>query len=100
MDASETPCNYVDYILEPPTVEWLELFLKKSGLKAKDIVRTSEALYSQKYAGKKISDKRWIGILHKNPIMIQRPLVMGRNKAWIGRDEGSILDIQNNPNMD
>lgn len=90
MKEANMDCKLYDYIAEPPSIELLQEFLDKSGLQAKDIVRTSEELYAKKYAGKKITNKRWLAILHKNPVLIQRPLVIANDRAWIARSDESI----------
>ena len=89
-ESNKISCELLDYIAEPPSAELLEEFLNKSGLLPSQIVRKSETIYSKKYAGKKYSEKKWLEILLKNPILIQRPLVIKGNKAWVARDEETI----------
>ncbi|MCC7298722.1 MAG: arsenate reductase (glutaredoxin) [Bacteroidia bacterium] len=95
LEANKINCELHDYIAEPPTLALLEEFLSKSGLLPSLIVRKSEPLYSKKYAGKKYSEKKWLEILQKNPILIQRPLVIKGNKAWVARDEETINTLIN-----
>ncbi len=93
MDGAHVQCELVEYLEHPPTVELLQDILQKTGLKAKNLVRTSEPLYSEKFAGKKYSDKKWLEILVKNPVLLQRPIVMQGDKAWIARDAETIEEL-------
>ena len=63
------------------------------GMKAEDLVRKKEKLFKEKYEGKKISNTEWIKILHKNPILIERPIFVKDGKAIIGRPVERVLEI-------
>ena len=43
--------------------------------------------------GKKISNSEWIKILHKNPILIERPILVKDGKALIGRPIVRVLEL-------
>lgn len=66
----------VDYLKNPPSVESLENIIKVLGIKPIELVRKKEPLFIEKYKGKKISGKRWLTILSKNPQLIQRPIAI------------------------
>src|ERR1051326_6558256 len=83
----------IEYLVETPTQKEIKEILKMLGMKAEDLVRKKEHLYKEKYDGKKISNAEWIKILVKNPILIERPIVVKDGKALIGRPPEKILDI-------
>ena len=83
----------VEYLVETPSEKEIKEILKMLGMKAEQLVRKKEPLYKEKYEGKKISNAEWIKILHNNPILIERPIVVKDGKAIIGRPIESILDI-------
>jgi arsenate reductase (glutaredoxin) len=83
----------IEYLVETPTQKEIKEILKMLGMKAEDLVRKKEPLYKEKYEGKKISNAEWIKILVKNPILIERPIVVKDGKALIGRPPERILDI-------
>ena len=83
----------IEYLVETPTPKEIKEILKMLGMKAEDLVRKKEHLYKEKYEGKKISNSEWIKILSKNPILIERPIVVKDGKALIGRPPEKILDI-------
>lgn len=82
-----------EYLKEPPTEEELKELLNKLGIKASQLVRTKEALYKEKYEGKNVTNARWIKILCKNPVLIERPIVIDGERAIIGRPPALILDF-------
>src|SRR3954470_8009435 len=83
----------IEYLVETPTQKEIKEILKMLGMEAKDLVRKKESLYKEKYEGKKISNSEWIKILSKNPILIERPIVVKDGKAIIGRPPQKILDL-------
>ena len=83
----------VEYLVETPSEDELREILRMLGMKAEDLVRKKEPLYKEKYEGKKISEDRWIKILHQHPILIERPIVVKDGKAIIGRPIEKILDL-------
>ena len=82
-----------EYLVEVPSEKEIKEILKMLGMKAEDLVRKKEKLYKEKYDGKKISNVQWIKILHKNPILIERPIFVKDGKAIIGRPVERVLDI-------
>ncbi|MFM9945211.1 MAG: arsenate reductase family protein [Bacteroidia bacterium] len=83
----------IDYLNHPPSEETLKEIVKVLGIKPFELVRKNEPLYIEKYEGKKISNTRWFSILSKNPILIQRPIVIEGNKAIIGRPPERVLEL-------
>lgn len=71
----------------------LKSILKKLGLNVQDIIRKKEPLFLEKFKNKKLSDEKWIEILVKNPVLIERPIVMKGNMAVIGRPPENVLAL-------
>lgn len=92
-DNTDEEYELVEYLVEVPSEKEIKEILKMLGIKAEDLVRKKEKLYKEKYEGKKISNAEWIKILHKNPILIERPIVVKDGKAVIGRPVERVLDI-------
>jgi arsenate reductase len=92
-DNSDEDYELIEYLVETPTEKEIKEILKMLGIKAFDLVRTKEKLYIEKFEDKKISNSQWIKILHKNPILIERPIFVKDGKAIIGRPIEKILDI-------
>ena len=83
----------IEYLVTPPSEKQLKSLLKKLGMKAEELVRKNEELYLKKFSRKKYSEKEWIKILVKNPILIERPIVVKGNKAIIARPPEKVLEL-------
>jgi arsenate reductase (glutaredoxin) len=83
----------IEYLVETPSAKEIKDILKMLGMKAEQLVRKKEHLYKEKYEGKKISEAEWIKIMVKNPILIERPIVVKDGKAIIGRPVETIIDF-------
>jgi len=80
-------------LTDPLTENELNALLKKLGMNASELVRKSEALYQENYAGKDIDEKEWRSILQEHPSLIERPIVEKGDKAIIARPPGKIFEI-------
>ena len=83
----------VDYTRIPFTEQTLEKVIDQLGIKPKELVRTNEDLYKQKYSKRKIYGKEWIKIMVKHPELIQRPIIVKDGKAIIGRPTEAISEF-------
>jgi len=92
-EESDDEISIVEYTINVPTQKDIKEVLKMLGLKAEDIVRKKEELYKKKFANKKLSNSEWIKVLVKNPILIERPIVIRDGKAIIGRPATKVLEI-------
>lgn len=86
-------CEIMEYLQTPPSKKELKDILKKMGKKPLDIIRTKEDIFKEKFAGKTLSDEQWIDAILKYPILLERPIVVKGNKAWIARSEEAIQAI-------
>jgi arsenate reductase len=93
LEEKKVKTNVVEYLHTPPTEEQLKELLRMLGMKASQLVRTKEPLYEEKYKDKKITESRWLKILVKNPILIERPIIVKGDKAIIGRPPERVLEF-------
>ena len=84
-----------DYLLNPPSKVEIEGLLKKLNISIFDLVRTGEEIYKDlKLENIKEEDKLIDAVL-QNPILIQRPILVGEKMAFIVRPPARIEDIIN-----
>lgn len=83
--------HIIEYLKTPPAKEELRAILRKLGMKPEQIVRKGEGVYKQKFAGKALTDEQWLDALVKNPILIERPIVVKGDRAVIGRPPENVL---------
>lgn len=83
----------VEYLKQGPAADELKDLLQKLNMTPEQLVRKGEAVYKEKFAGKKYSDEEWINILVNNPILIERPIVVKGDKAVLGRPPENVLTI-------
>ena len=86
----------IEYLKNPPTVEKLKEILSLLGVSPRDLMRKKEDEYKElDLANSKLSDEDLIGFMVKNPILIERPIVLANGKAALGRPPEQVLYILN-----
>ena len=83
----------VDYMKNPPKKEILLRLIQLLGIYPSDLVRKNEKLYKEKFEVIEIKEDEWIDILAKNPILLQRPIILYGDKALIARPPEKILEL-------
>ncbi len=84
----------VEYLKNPTSKETLSDIIQKSGLKAMDFIRTKELLFQERFKDQKHNDNEWVEILVSFPILLERPIVVIDNKAWIARSDEMLDKIR------
>ena len=84
-----------DYLLNPPSKKELKELLKKLNISIFDLVRTGEEIYKELKLESIKNEEKLIDAVLLNPILIQRPILVGENKAFIVRPPARIEDIIN-----
>jgi arsenate reductase len=75
----------IEYLKTPPTAAELKAIVAKLGIRPEQLVRKGEDVYKDKYAGKTLTDAQWIDAMVKDPILIERPIVVSGARAVLGR---------------
>ena len=83
----------VEYLTTPPSSAELRAIVQKLGIRPEQLVRKGEDIFNEKYAGKTLSDAQWIEAMVKDPILIERPIVVRGDKAVIGRPPENANDL-------
>ena len=86
----------IEYLKNPPTAEKLKEILSLLGMSPRDLMRKKEDEYKKLgLANSNLSDGHLIDFMVRNPILIERPIVLANGQAAIGRPPEQILNILN-----
>lgn len=83
----------VKYLDTIPSEKELKEIIQLLNIAPIDLVRKNEKIWKENYKGKELSDKEIILAMLQNPKLIERPIVINKNKAVIGRPSENILTI-------
>ncbi|MBC5862623.1 arsenate reductase [Flavobacterium sp. K77] len=83
----------VNYLQEAPTFQELEAILLKLNYKPIDLIRQKEKIWIENFKGTEMTDEAIIQAMVQYPILIERPIVIDRNKAIVGRNEKLLQDF-------
>ena len=82
------------YLESPPDADELRSILKKLAKTPRELMRKGEAEYrEQGLKDESLSDGELIQAMVKTPKLIERPIVLTKGRAAIGRPPESVLDI-------
>ncbi|HMV24182.1 MAG TPA: arsenate reductase (glutaredoxin) [Saprospiraceae bacterium] len=86
-------CDIFEYLSETFTEETLDEIVRKSGLDVTDFIRKKEDLYKEKFAQKEYSHDEWLDILVENPSLLERPIIITEDRAWIARSDEKLQEV-------
>ncbi len=81
------------YLDHPPTEKELNPVLKMLGLKPIELVRTKEAIWKENFKAKNLTDDQIIEAMAQYPKLIERPVVIYKNKAVLARPAEKVLEL-------
>ena len=83
----------INYLENRISKDELIALLKKLNISASELIRKSEAVYKENIKGKSISENEIINWMVKEPKLIERPILVNKNLAEIGRPKENFLKI-------
>ncbi|MDO9136986.1 MAG: arsenate reductase (glutaredoxin) [Lutibacter sp.] len=87
------PFEIVNYLENTLSTAELTEIIKLLGIPPIDLVRKNEAIWKENFKGKNMSDSEIITAMVENPKLIERPIVINKGKAAIGRPPELIKSI-------
>jgi len=82
----------VEYLKTPPSVQEIDAACKKAGLPPQELARKKEPLY-EGFAKMGLDRAGWLKVLHENPVLIERPVVITKDRAIIARPPERLADL-------
>jgi len=83
----------INYMEERLSYNELKLLLQRAGLTPRDALRSNEDSYRQLVAGKNLSDDQLLEIVVKHPELLQRPIVVRKDKAVLARPVNRLAEL-------
>ena len=94
LENHEIKPTIIEYLKTPITKDKLIEILSLLRLSPRDLMRKKEEVYAEKGLNNpSLSDAELIDIMVKNPILIERPIVLANGKAALGRPPEKVLNI-------
>ena len=86
--------DIIDYIKEGIDEKILKKLPTLLNLAYIDFIRKSEDIFRElKLDGKIISDKKWLALLKKHPVLLERPILIHNGKAIVARPPEKVLQF-------
>ena len=84
----------VEYLKDPPTRKKLKEILAMLNLEPRQLIRNTESIYKEKGLDDPSLDReQLVSAMVENPVLIERPIVISKGKAVIGRPPENVLGI-------
>ena len=93
LEGSKSEFEIIKYLEETITSKELQDIINLLKIDPLDLVRKNELIWKQKYKGKSLTDSEIIKAMVENPKLIERPIVINKGKAVIGRPPELIKSI-------
>jgi arsenate reductase len=84
--------NIIEYLKTPYTAEQLKEILRQLKMPAKRLVRKKEAVAAG-IDPEALSEDALIAAMARNPIIVERPIVVSGRKAALGRPPEAVLSV-------
>jgi len=90
---AEVELEIVEYLKTPMDEVELKELLVKLGLRAHDVIRTKEEVYSQLELSPDSDEEELLVATIKYPILLERPIVVKGKQAVIGRPPENVKQL-------
>jgi len=93
LENSNFEFEIIKYLESSISKEELQNILNLLNISPIDLVRKNESIWKENYKGKELSDDDIITAMVENPKLIERPIVINKGKAVVGRPPEIIKTI-------
>jgi arsenate reductase len=94
---AKTVSNFetIEYLKKPLEFNEIKLLLSQLEIRPIDLIRTKELIWKENYIHKGLNDNEIINAIVNHPKLMQRPVIINKKKAIIGRAIENVADILN-----
>ncbi|CAL2083826.1 arsenate reductase (glutaredoxin) [Tenacibaculum sp. 190524A05c] len=93
LEESGKDFTVVKYLDDQLTKEELTEIIQLLAISPMELVRKNEKIWKENYKRKDLSDSEIITAMIENPKLIERPIVVNKSKAIVGRPPENITSI-------
>ena len=93
LEESKQEFEVINYLEQSPKKRELKSLLKKLNIKPIELVRKKESIWIENFKNIELTDDQVIEAMVKNPVLIERPIIVNGNKAVIARPTEKINEI-------
>lgn len=83
----------IQYLKDEFTADELKEVIQKLNIKPIELVRTRETIWKENYKDLELSDDQIIQAMVENPRLIERPIVVNKDKAVVARPTEDIEKV-------
>ncbi len=84
--------HIVEYLKEPPSLQTLKDLHRALGCKAIEMIRAQESIFGELGLAD-ADDETLLRAVTEHPILLERPIVLNKGRAAIGRPPENVLGI-------
>ena len=82
---SKREFKIIEYLKETPNFDELKSIINLLGITPLELIRKNESIWKKNYKGKELTNDEVIRAMTEHPKLIERPIVINKEKAVIGR---------------
>ena len=90
---SKQEFKIIEYLKEAPSFDDLKSIIHLLGIPPLELIRKNESIWKKNYKGKELTNDEVIRAMTEHPKLIERPIVINKEKAVIGRPPENIKYI-------
>lgn len=90
---SKQEFKIIEYLKETPSFDELKSIINLLGITPLELIRKNESIWKKNYKGKELTNDEVIRAMTEHPKLIERPIVINKEKAIIGRPPENIKYI-------
>lgn len=93
LETSDKKFEIIKYLETPLTFSELKEIIRKLNINPIELIRKNETIWKENFKGKELTDSEIIQAMVDYPILMERPIVVYKDKAIIARPLEKIKEI-------